>query len=115
MTQLSRNIIVILCVIAIIGLSSVAYATVYSNKTISHLYANNNGQVLIKWSGSPRPGPCAAAGQTNYGWVSIPVAASDAQKALAIAAYLKGKRVRVDTSGCDGRYEKVWSIYSPGG
>jgi hypothetical protein len=67
--------------------------------------------VFIKWDGSPRPGPCGA----NFGWVKIPASANEAIKSLAISTYFSGAAARIDTSGCDGTYEAVTTIYSPGG
>jgi hypothetical protein len=110
-----KQIITVLAIMVMICFSSSVYAAKYNVTKITHIYTNTEGAVLIKWAGSPRPGPCVGPGETNYGWVAIPPTASDALKALAISLYLKGKRARIDTSGCYKRYEKVKSIYSPGG
>lgn len=118
MKKIVTQIIAFVPIVGIICFFAVVYAeptNKYNVKKITHVYTDNNGRVGIKWKNSPRPGPCAASGQTNHGWVMIPASASDAQKALAISIYLKGKKARIDCSGCDGNYEIVRSLYSPGG
>ena len=98
-------------VIAVISLVSGAYAGSYTVTNLSYIYSEENGRVLIKWSGSPNPGPCGA----NNGWVTIRPTANESLKTLAYTIYFSGKPARIDTSGCDGRWEVVTSLYSPGG
>jgi hypothetical protein len=97
--------------IAAIILTSVAHAATYTVPRITHVYADSSGNVLIKWAGSPNPGPCG----TNNGWVTIQATANEALKTLAYTIYFSGKPARIDTSGCSGTREAVHSLYSPGG
>jgi len=97
--------------IAVISLVSVSYAGIYNVPKLSNIYAEETGRVLIKWSGSPNPGPCGL----NNGWVAIRSTAKEVLKTLAYNIYFSGKPARIDTKGCDGRWEIVTSLYSPGG
>ena len=115
MEHISRRITVFAVMLGFVCAAPVANAGKYSVSKITHIYTNTDGAVGLKWTGSPRPGPCAASGSTNYGWVMIPPDASDAIKAAAMTTYFKGKKARIDTIGCYGNYEKVRSFYSPGG
>lgn len=98
-------------IVTVTSLVTVSHAATYQAQNLSHVYADVSGRVLIKWSGSPNPGPCG----TNNGWVTIRSTANEALKTLAYTIYFSGKPVRIDTSGCDGGNEAVGSLYSPGG
>jgi hypothetical protein len=89
-----------------------ASAASYEFARITHIYTQENGVMLIKWTGSPSPGPC---GGTNNGWVEIAAAAAREMKAMALAIYAAGLPARIETSGCIGARERVTSIYSPSG
>lgn len=91
--------------------SSLVNATVYNIDRISHVYSDTSGKVLIKWDGSPNPGPCG----NSHGWVEISADASEVLKSLAYSIYFSGRPARIDTGGCVGQREAVSSIYSPGG
>ena len=109
MTQVLQTAMVVLTVLGM--LSSIAHASSYNDKILTHIAIQSDGTVFIKWAESPRPGPCGE----NFGWVKIPPTANEAIKALAISLYIGGKLARIDTSGCDGTYEIVTILYSPGG
>lgn len=96
---------------ALLSLPGLGNAASYAPARLTHVAVNADGTVFIKWSGSPNPGPCG----TNFGWVKIPASASDSIRALAFSIYFSGTPARVDTTGCDGGYEAVTSLYSPGG
>jgi hypothetical protein len=95
----------------IASFTSVAHAAIYNVDKLTNVYADANGRVLIKWSGSPNPGPCGP----NNGWVTIRSTANEALKTLAYTTYFSGKPARIDTNDCDGNNEAVGSLYSPGG
>ena len=78
---------------------------------VTAIAAGASGEVYIRWTGLPNPGPCGP----NNGWVMIPSNANEAIKSLAISLYFSGKPASIDTSGCVGAYESVRTIYSPGG
>ena len=101
--------------IVVVFLSTIAHAASYSDKILTHISMNSDGTIFIKWAGSPRPSPACSGGGDNFGWVKIRSTANEAVKALAVSIYLTGKLARIDTSGCDGGYEVVTSLYSPGG
>ncbi len=92
--------------------SSTLSAAVYNVPRITHVFSNDSGTVLIKWAGSPRPGPCPGE---NHGWVEIQASANTSLKALAYSIYFSGKPARIDTAGCSGTREIVKTLYSPGG
>jgi hypothetical protein len=114
MKQFSNSAMVVLTVLCIVCLSSIAQAAQsrqYTISAISHIYVPPDGRVLIKWSGSPRPGPC---GGENWGYVAISKAANEALKAFALSLYFSGKPARIDTEGCDSEnFENVAGIVSP--
>lgn len=89
------------------GLPMVTYAEVYTTEKITNIFTDNDGRVGMKWNGSPMPGPCAAPDETNNGFVMVPTSASDAQKALALAIYMRERSAIIVTEGCDGKYESV--------
>jgi hypothetical protein len=97
----------------VVTLARVAHAEIYESKTLSNIGVNSDGSVFIKWEGSPTPSP--SCGGSNFGWVKIPSTANEAIKSLALSIYFSGKIARIDTSGCDGPYEVVVTLYSPTG
>ena len=99
----------------VLFLSAAGYAASYADKVLTHIAMNADGTVFIRWAGSPRPSPSCNAGGDNFGWVKIRPTANEAIKALALSIYFSGKLARIDTSGCDGPYEIVTSLYSPAG
>lgn len=99
-----------LALLAATSISAVEAAS-YSPPRLTHVVANSDGTVFIKWTGSPTPGPCGA----NSGWVKILPSANEALKSLAFSMYFSGVPARVDTSGCDGTYEVVGALYTPTG
>lgn len=111
MKKFSRTAIAVLALLSIVSLSSVVHAATYNVPKLTHVYADASGRVLIKWAGSPSPGPCGK----NNGWVVIRSTADEALKALALSIYFSGRPARIDTSGCDGTNEAVGSLCSPGG
>lgn len=102
------------CLGILVLISSVSnvFAESYQVPKITNVYANATGSLGLKWSGSPRPGPC---GGENYGWVVIPATSAETVKAMALSIYISGKPARIDTSGCSGAVEIVQVVYSPGG
>src|SRR5262249_40246506 len=104
----------LLTLVCVVALSRIGHAEIYEGKTLSHIGINSDGSIFIKWEGSPTPSPSCGGG-SNFGWVKIPAAANEAIKSLALSIYFSGKMARIDTSGCDGAYEVVVSLYSPTG
>ncbi|MCI0426809.1 MAG: hypothetical protein L0Z46_02175 [Nitrospiraceae bacterium] len=116
MKKFSQIAIAVLTLPGMISLSSIVHAQPpYLDKILTHISMNSDGTVFIKWTGSPRPSPTCSGGGDNFGWVKIRPTANEAIKALALSIYFSGKLARIDTSGCDGPYEIVTSLYSPGG
>jgi hypothetical protein len=100
--------------------SPAGHAAVYNATAITAIAVESDGTMYIRFDGLPNPS--TTCGSDNN-WVAIPPSANYAIKAEAIALYLSGKSVRIDTSGCVNppnpnqsiNYEVVSVIYSPGG
>jgi hypothetical protein len=114
MKKFSKTAIAVLTLLGIVSSSSIVHADPYPDKILTHISMNSDGTVFIKWAESPRPSPTCSGGGDNYGWVKILPAANEAIKALALSIYFSGKLAHIETSGCDGPYEIVTSLYSPG-
>jgi len=84
---------------------------IYQAPAITGIAAISGGIYIRIACIPPNPTRC---GNSNS-WVLIPSGADESIKALAISLYLSGKPVRIDTNGCNGEYEAVGSLYSPGG
>src|SRR3712207_4559355 len=100
----------LLTFVCVVASSRVGHAEIYDGKTLSNIAINSDGTVFIKWEGSPTPSPSCRG--NNFGWVKIPSTANEAIKSLALSIYFSGKVARIDTSGCEGPYEVVVSLYS---
>jgi hypothetical protein len=111
MKLFSKPALAAFAVVTIASVSSVVRAAQYSATRITHIATNADGTMFLKWEGSPRPGPCGE----NFGWVKIRPTAHETLKALALSIYFSGAPARIDTSGCDGTYEIVTSLYTPSG
>lgn len=92
---------------------SVVQAESYAISEITHIYSNDDGSMGIKWAGSPRPS--LTCGGENYGWAYIPSTAPNSMKSLAISIHIANKPATVVTSGCNGAYEIVKTLYTPSG
>jgi hypothetical protein len=103
------GMIILLCIVAF---PSIVHAATYNASGIIAIAVGAGGEVYIRWTGLPNPGPCG--GNNNY-WVVIPAPANETLKALALSLYFSGKPARIDTSGCSGAYENVVTLYSPAG
>lgn len=112
MLQRSKTTRVILALIAGAGFVAPAAAASYDATKLTHISMNTDGTVFIKWTGSPVR---TCSGQENYGWVKIRPTTNEAVRALALSIHFSSARARIDTSGCDGPYEAVTALYTPGG
>ena len=86
-------------------------AATYGASAITAIATQADGTMYVRFDGLPNPGSCGA----NHGWVAINPSANYTIKAEAIALYLSGRPVRIDTDGCISEYESVIIVYSPGG
>jgi hypothetical protein len=117
MNKSAKAGIAALVLLSVPSLSPVAHAGSYSATRLTHIAMNSDGTTFVKWDGSPgspgssTPNPCGE----NFGWVKILPASNEAMKALALSIYFSGDMARIDTSGCDGTYEIVVSLYTPSG
>ena len=87
-------------------------AAEYMIPELTHVYTDAAGQMALKWTGAPNPGPC---GGTNNGWVLVEAQADNTLKSFILALYVSGKAARISTSGCNGSREIVVGVYSPTG
>jgi hypothetical protein len=108
MKKISKTSIFVFVLLFVTYQASVIHAASYYISKLTTVFSDANGRVLITWEGSPQPGPCG----TNYGFVAIRATANEALKALALSIFFSGRPARIDTSGCDGTYEVVVSLYS---
>jgi hypothetical protein len=119
MKKYSIIVIVVVILPFIVALSSPAHAAIYYASAITAINVNSDGWMSLRWEGLPNPGPC---GGNNNNWVMIRPTASETLKALVLSLYFSGKPARIDTydttsdkTSCNGPYETVYVIYSPGG
>ncbi|MFH0340833.1 MAG: hypothetical protein ACHBNF_01635 [Chromatiales bacterium] len=116
MKKFYKTAIAVLTLLGMISLSSIVHGQPpYTTARLTHISMNSDGTVFIKWAGSPRPSPACSGGGDNFGWVKIQPTANEAIKALALSIHFSGTPARIDTSGCDGPYEIVTSLYTPSG
>lgn len=112
MNRFSKTALVILTALLVVILSSIAHAGIYDATAITSIAVGSGGELYIRWTGLPDPGPC---GGENYHWVMIPSNAPDVMKSLALSLYFSGKSAQIRTAGCNGAYELVTQLYSPAG
>lgn len=93
-----------------VALSPAVNAATYGAPAITSIAVGGSGEVYIRFTNLPNPGACGS----NNDWVTIP-AANETMKALAMSLYFNARPIQVETAGCNGPYETVTGLYSPGG
>lgn len=76
--------------------SSNLLAETYHIDKVTRVYTSVNCNVLIKWTGAPRPSP--TCGGENHGWARIESTADNALKSFAYMLYTTGLKAAVITN-----------------
>jgi hypothetical protein len=108
MRKFSKTVPVVLTLLAMVSLASIASAESYNATRITRIGTDADGAVYLIWEGDPPSETCGA----SFGWVVIAATANQAAKDLALSLFESGRSARIDTSGCEGTYERVSLLYS---